>query len=161
MNRFTLKKALCVLMSLALLLSTMSVMAFASSGFAADPESNATGIYLVSDTETNIAPGIKENKLITNDASGNKQEMIYAVTIDANAQAGFMAGFHNYDGSKWRMQTVRAQAYAADRYNKAQGNGRNIVAAVNADIFNMQTGEPTGVLVKSSIRLKKPSPGST
>ena len=53
-----------------------------------------------------------------------------------------IAGYKDYNGNVWGMQTVREQAKAAEK-----STGYNIVAAVNGDFFNMKTGAPTGALV--------------
>ncbi|MBR5411049.1 MAG: phosphodiester glycosidase family protein [Clostridia bacterium] len=137
MKHSLLKKALSVVLTAVMLLTTVSLIAFADYGYVALEDT-----YLISDTERRIAPGVKENRIVTNNSTGMQQEMIYAVSVDPTAQVGLMAGYADYNGSTWKMQTVREQAAKA-----SQATGRNIVAAVNADIFNMQTGEPAGVLV--------------
>jgi len=133
------KKILAVLLSVVLLGSSLSVAAFAASAYTPVEDT-----YLISDTERAIAPGVVENRVILNNSTGTQQEMVYAVTVDMSegSTASIMAGYADYNGAVWKMQTVRAQANAA-----ANKRGVNIVAAVNADIFNMQTGEPTGPLV--------------
>ncbi len=101
--------------------------------------------YLISDTKYNLAPGITENRIITNKTSGTQQETVYAVTVDMSdtSTAGIMAAYSNSaDNLTWNMTSVRQQAQYAQ-----QKTGRNVVAAFNADIYNMQTGEPTGPLV--------------
>ena len=132
-----LKKTLAVLLSALMVFTAAPLIANAAYGYVALEDT-----YLISDTERRIAPGVKENRIVTNKTSGQQQEMIYAVSVDPTAQVGLMAGYADYNGSRWKMQTVRDQAVAAHNTT-----GRNIVAAVNADIFNMSTGEPGGVLV--------------
>ena len=141
MKHKLLRKTLSVFLATVLALSGLSCLAvpvLAASGY------TPTGdFYKISETEYKIAPGITENRVVVNKTSGNQQEMVYAVTVDAGSSStGFMAGYADYKGSRWKMQKVRDQAAAA----KA-ATGANIVAAFNADIFNMQTGEPTGCLV--------------
>ena len=138
------KKSLSILLAMTLALSglaylsVLSVPALAASGY------SPTGdYYKISETEYKIAPGITENRVIVNKTSGMQQETVYAVTVDAGSpSAGFMVGYADYNGSRWKMQKVRDQAIAAQN-----ATGANIVAAFNADIFNMQTGEPTGCLI--------------
>ena len=129
------KKALSLLLSLILALSTLTVAAGAA-GFTAPDY-----MYLISDTQSVIAPGVVENKVITNDASGQNQVMGYAVSVDMSegSTASLMAGYADYSGAAWKMQTVRNQAAALEK-----ATGANVVAGFNADIFNMSTGEPTG-----------------
>ena len=139
MKTSNLKKALALFLVLMLSLSSVSLLASAASGY------TPTGdFFKISETEHKIAPGISENRVIVNKTSGDQQEVVYAVTVDAAAKAttSIMTGYKDYDASKWGMQTVRLQADKASKKT-----GANIVAAYNADIFNMQTGEPRGVVV--------------
>ena len=141
-----LKKSLSLFLSAMLALSGLSALALCDLSVTASAASgySPTGdFYKISETEHKIAPGITENRVIVNKTSGMQQEVVYAVSVDANApSAGFMVGYADYSGSRWKMQKVRDQAAAAQN-----ATGANIVAAFNADIFNMQTGEPTGCLI--------------
>ncbi len=132
--------------TLALFLSL--IMALSSIPFAATAVGEYTetdGRYLIANTQTKIAPGITENKIITNDESGNAQAVAYAVTVDtSNPTVAFKAGYADYSGEEWKMQTVRDQAKAYENSPDTEGK---IVVAVNADIYNMATGEPSGVCV--------------
>ncbi len=136
------KSALSVLLAVCLAIPTSLVFPTKAQAATKDfvtPE----GLYLISSKEYAIAPGIKETQVITNTADGNDQEAGFAVTIDlSNDTVSLGAGYANNDGSTWGMQTVRGQAYAAEK-----DNGYNVVAAVNADFFNMATGAPQGALV--------------
>ncbi|MBR3552821.1 MAG: phosphodiester glycosidase family protein [Clostridia bacterium] len=139
------KKALALMLTL-LLIGTCIPLA-ASAVVSSDAYSPTGDFYLISDTKYNIAPGITENRIITNKTSGTQQETVYAVTVDlsAGSTAGVMAAFNDCSdnlSANWQMSSVRYQAAKA-----AEKTGRNIVAAFNADIYNMQTGEPTGPLV--------------
>ena len=136
------KSALSVLLAICLAIPTSLAFPTQSEAATTDfvvPE----GRYLVNSTEYAIAPGIKETKVITNNATGNDQEVGFAVTVDlSNDTVSLGAGYANNDGTTWGMQTVRGQAYAAEK-----AYGYNVVAAVNADFFNMATGAPQGALV--------------
>lgn len=132
------RKIVAVLLAVLMLVTAMPM-----TGLAAIDYTTTENIRLISDTTTAIAPGITEDKIITNNESGTAQVVGYAVTLDmSNPTIGLAAGYADYNGNTWKMQTVRAQANA---YMKATGN--NVVVAVNADIYNMQTGAPLGVLV--------------
>ncbi|MCM1545014.1 MAG: phosphodiester glycosidase family protein, partial [Ruminococcus sp.] len=139
MKHSGLTKTLSVILSLVLIFSTVSMVAGAVGEFTA-PE----GMYLISNTQSKIAPGVTENKIITNKDDGQSQVQGYAVTVDMSkgSTATLMAGYADYSGDAWKMQTVRNQAKAIERKQ-----GVNVVAGFNADIFNMQTGEPTNILV--------------
>ncbi|MBQ6067667.1 MAG: phosphodiester glycosidase family protein [Clostridia bacterium] len=139
-----LKKSISLLLAATLALSGLACLSVLSEPALAAGNYTPTGdFYKISETEYKIAPGVTENRVIVNKTSGMQQEMVYAVTVDTNSSsAGFMVGYADYNGSRWKMQKVRDQAAAAQN-----ATGANIVAAFNADIFNMQTGEPTGCLI--------------
>lgn len=132
------KKIVAVLLSVLMVVSAFPFSTLAAVDF------TATGnIRLISDTTTAIAPGVTEDKIITNNESGTAQVVGHAVTLDmSNPTVGIATGYADYNGNTWKMQTVRAQA---DAYMKK--TGEKVVVAVNADIYNMQTGAPMGVLV--------------
>lgn len=139
MKRSKFTKGLALVLSLLMLLS-LPMTSMAVTGEFKVPD----GMYLVSSTQRRIAPGVTENRIVTNKTSGNEQVMGYAVTVDMSkgSTATLMASYADYDGSKWKMQTVRQQAAQLEKKT-----GANVVAAFNADIYNMATGEPTNSLV--------------
>lgn len=98
--------------------------------------------YLTTKKEYKVATGVYETQFTANNASASRQNMCYALTIDMNGPATILASYKNQDGSTLGMQTVRDQATAAEKVR-----GVDVVAAVNADIYNMTTGGTTGVLV--------------
>ncbi|MDU5920545.1 MAG: phosphodiester glycosidase family protein [Clostridiales bacterium] len=132
-------RLLVVLLTLAMVFDYNIAMAYAASNIKL-PDNQ----YLVSQTDNNIAPGIKESQIVSNDKTGNRQNMGYICEVDlANTKTTkIIAGYKDYNGNVWGMQTVREQAKAAEK-----STGYNIVAAVNGDFFNMKTGAPTGALV--------------
>ena len=106
--------------------------------------------YVVTSTISAISPGVEETKYITNDSSSNSDQVVmYGVTVDLS-QNQIIAGYKDYDASTWGMQTVREQAAAAER-SPALG-GRKVVAAINADFYNMGTGQPIGALVMGGVK---------
>lgn len=147
MKHSKLKKCLALCMSMLLILAMVPASVFALMDF-----SVPDGMFLVSQSERVIAPGVIENKIVTNRTDGQSQVMGYAVSVDMSegSTATLMSGYADYDGSTWKLQTVRHQANAIE-----QKKGVNVVAAFNADIYNMQTGEPTGNLVMDGTVYKK------
>lgn len=140
MKNKSLKKAFALFLSLVLMFSTVAI------GVSAIDFTAPSDMYLISKTESKIAPGVTENKIVTNGKDGDSQVMGYAVEVDLKTKTtGFAVGYNDYDGTKWKMQTVRRQAAAIEKKR-----GVNVVAAFNADIYNMQTGEPTGCLVMNN-----------
>lgn len=145
-------KALALFLSLIMVLSTVSVMASAIGEYV-----ETDGRYLISNTQTNIVPGVVENKIVTNDASGTAQAVAYAVTVDMNNSAlALKAGYADNGVGKgngnWEMQTVRQQAAKYEASPETEGT---VVAAVNADIYNMANGEPMGVCILDGKVLQK------
>ncbi len=140
MKNKTLKKAIASFLCLVLMFSTVAI------GVSAIDFTTPSDMFLISKTESKIAPGVTENKIVTNGKDGDSQVMGYAVEVDLKTKTtGFAVGYNDYDGTKWKMQTVRRQAAAIEKKR-----GVNVVAAFNADIYNMQTGEPTGCLVMNN-----------
>ena len=144
MKHMRFKKAIASLLCLVLIFSTVAI------GVSAIDFTTPSDMFLISKTDSNIAPGVKESKIITNGKDGDSQVMGYAVEVDLkNPTTGFAVGYNDYDGTKWKLQTVRKQAAAIEKKRSV-----NVVAAFNADIYNMQTGEPTGCLVMNGISYK-------
>ncbi|MBS7146782.1 MAG: phosphodiester glycosidase family protein [Intestinibacter bartlettii] len=137
-RKFT-SRLLVVLLTLTMAFDYNIAMAYAASNIKL-PDNQ----YLVSQTDNNIAPGIKESQIVSNDKTGNRQNMGYVCEVDLKntKTTKIIAGYKDYNGSVWGMQTVKDQAKAAEK-----STGYNIVAAVNGDFFNMKTGAPTGALV--------------
>ncbi|MGN0486776.1 MAG: phosphodiester glycosidase family protein [Acutalibacteraceae bacterium] len=144
MKHSKLKKCLALCMSMLLILAMVPASVFALMDFTV-PD----GMFLVSQSERVIAPGVIENKIVTNKTDGQSQVMGYAVSVDMSegSTATLKASYADYPYEKdvapvWKMQTVRNQAAIMEKKT-----GLNVVAGVNADIFNMSTGEPTNSLV--------------
>ena len=137
-RKFT-SKLLVVLLTLTMVFDYNLAMAYAASNITL-PDNQ----YLVSQTDNDIAPGIKESHIVSNDKAGNRQNMDYVCEVDLKntSTTKIIAGYQNYDGTSWGMQTVRNQAKAAEK-----ATGYNVVAAINADFYNMSNGQPMGALV--------------
>lgn len=103
----------------------------------------ASGYVKIEETKNTIAPGVSDKKIVMNTEDGNQQNIVFACEIDMSKETtGIMAGYRNYDGTEWGLQTTTQQAAKAEK-----ATGENIVAAINADYFDMATGAPTGALV--------------
>ena len=135
-NNKLLSRLLVFLMVVALVGTDASVVAAAS---ITPPD----GTYVISNTEQKIAPGITESEVITNNESGTNQNIDYFCEVDlaGTSTTKIISGYADYNGSKWKMQRVSDQAKAA------QKAGYNVVAGINADFYNMSTGQPAGALV--------------
>lgn len=121
-------------------------------------------VSLVSSAPVSLAAGLDTGEVIQEVASSDSFEVADGVTYeeamfttsDGRTVAGFMIDTNYgaegsglkfgvgtpYDGEEYGMQPVSQQL----RY--AAMSGRNVLAGVNADFYNMSTGEPEGLLVK-------------
>ena len=135
-NKKLLSRLLVFLMVIALVGTDASVVAAAS---ITPPD----GTYVISNTDKKLAPGITESEIITNNQSGTNQNIDYFCDVDLSGTSTtkIIAGYADYNGSKWKMQRVTEQAKAAEKA------GYNVVAGINADFYNMSTGQPLGALV--------------
>lgn len=102
---------------------------------------------VISETRSQLASGIEEKHITYKNAAGDRTEL-FAVDVDLNNKnTALYAGTPN-DGKAYDMQSVREQA------NSAIKNGKQVVAAVNGDYYNMSTGEPLGMELKDGIEIK-------
>ena len=156
-----LKKAAAFLLAAALLVQGLPLSAFAagtSQGFSPGKElfvgeEGQTRQY-VSETAYDLAPGVTEYVTYTNVKDGTNQNIDYFCEVDLS-QAKIMAGYSGMENIlenqtiNWRMQTVSDQVKDAQAYftRTEQYADSTIVAALNADYYNMATGQPTGALI--------------
>ncbi|ALC89302.1 hypothetical protein AM500_05510 [Bacillus sp. FJAT-18017] len=103
--------------------------------------------------QADLAPGVKEKHYSFEGKDGKKIES-FVVDVDIqNPTVSIEAGTPN-DSNTYGLQPVRQQAKAADSEN------HKVVAAVNADFYNMATGEPHGVVYKDGQAVKGTNSGS-
>jgi len=118
-----------------------------------------TNPYLnVFSNETSVlAPGItQEIKQAT--TADNKQVVYYIATADITRKdVNVYANYANNDPSKgWEMARVEDQAKAAqEKYGNPESEhyieNYNVIASTNGAGYNMQTGEPSGLLVMNGV----------
>lgn len=97
--------------------------------------------------QAELAPGVKEKHYSFEGKDGKKIES-FVVDVDVhNPSVSIEAGTPN-DGEAFDLQPVRKQAEAAN------GDNHTVVAAVNADFYNMATGEPHGIVYKDGQAIK-------
>lgn len=95
------------------------------------------GNHIVSAKRTRIVPGVVENEVIYNTKDGKNPVLGFLVDINLGSNVGIMAATRNYNETG--TQTVRQMARAAEAKT-----GRNIVAAINADLNWNGTGISSG-----------------
>ena len=152
-----LSSALALLIAVQLLpVSALAASAFehTSSGTELFKGENNEPRLFVSETAYPLAPGVTEYVTYTNERSGLNQNIDFFCEVDLN-EAEIMAGYANMEGIladneiSWRMQTVSEQVKNTQSYFDRSEDyaDATIVAALNADFYNMATGEPTGALI--------------
>lgn len=115
-------------------------------------------LYTVFSSETAVlAPGVTQQIKMATTADG-KQIVYYLATGDLTREdVNVYANYHNNDPTQgWEMQRVLDQANAAqERHSDPDSEhyieNYNVIASVNGAGFNMQTGEPAGVLVMGGV----------
>ena len=124
---------------------------FELTGGVSEKESNE--LYSVfSSKESTIAPGVTQ-QIKTATTADNKQLVYYIATADISREDVMVqANYKDNQGAAWGMQRVQDQMEAAKANHDDPSDERyipnyNPVVGVNADLFNMVTGKPTGALV--------------
>ena len=110
-----------------------------------------------SSSTSSLAPGITQDikYAITAD---DKQIVYYIATVDVGREdVSIYANYHNNDGSAWAMSRVTDQMAAAQAKHSNPDDpdnyipNYNTIVGVNADFYNMTTGQPSGALVMEGV----------
>lgn len=138
------KRILSIVLALMMLVSLIPITAMADTGSSEKTWADtAEGEILVKDTITKITNGVVEHEIISNTPAGNDQKIDYMCRANLSDTIKIVACYGENDASKWRMVSTTKQAAAYEKDHP----GETVVAAINADFFNMATGEPIGALV--------------
>ena len=111
------------------------------------------GDILINDTITEITNGVIEHEIITNNENGDDQKIDYICEVNPNENIEFVTGYANNSSEEWGLAQTTEQAKAYERDNP----GKTVVAAINADFFNMGTGQPLGAFVKDGKYIQGPN----
>ena len=148
MKQFSVRKtvlaAFCLLFALVTSFAVWSVFPAAEAD-AAMKEISGTDYFITSDTKYSISPDVTEHDLIMNTEAGARS-LGYYMEIKGNSQHTILrASYGEYEPEKngWKFESVLGQI---NKYQETYPDER-VIAGVNSDIFNMGTGEPTGMLV--------------
>ena len=116
-----------------------------------DPIDLDNDYYRVFSSETTtLVPGVTQTVKLAITAD-DKQMAYYIATADVNrSDITLCAGYKDYDGSHWGMQSLTDQIAAAQAAHA--GENFNVIVGTNADFFNMSTGEPVGALVMNGVQ---------
>ncbi|MBO5128719.1 MAG: phosphodiester glycosidase family protein, partial [Oscillospiraceae bacterium] len=109
-----------------------------------------------SEEEAVLAPGITQQIKMAMSAD-NKQMVFYLATADLpRDDIQIYVNYKDNDPSQWGMARVLDQAIAAqEKYGNPESEhyiqNYNVIASINADGYNMATGEPGGLLVMDGV----------
>ncbi len=165
------KRMFSMIMVLAMLFSCLGLSSFAAGDGGAESQEQASTwsgddfSYLTkfSSEKSVLAPGISQeiNMAITADG---KQMRYYIATADITSEyVNVYANYNNNDpAAGWALSLVRAQAAAAQaKYSDPNSEyyieNYTIVAAINGAGYNMNTGEPGGLLVMGGVEYHAPN----
>lgn len=139
------KRVIATVLAIMMLVSLVPISAMAdNTGSTEKPwKGIADGDILVKDTITKITNGVVEHEVIFNTSAGNDQKIDYMCRAQLSDSLKIVACYGEDDASSWRMVSTTKQAAAYEKNHP----GETVVAAINADFFNMATGEPIGALV--------------
>ena len=101
---------------------------------------------VVDEVKTAISPGLTQKEFIYMNQDGDRLTCFTLECAPVLGRVTLAVGTPN-DGTAVGLATVRDQANAAVK------KGKPVVAAINADMYNMETGEPWGVVVKDGTEI--------
>ena len=114
-----------------------------------------TDYVVTSRKNYSIAPDVRESVIITNNVEGDSQTVANVMEVNvSNGYAKLAAGYGTRNPAKdgWKLVTTTDQVHL---YEKTYGE--NVVGAINAALFNINTGEPNGYLVMEGVTYKDDS----
>ena len=144
---------MAILLTAAMLAGLGPVWSYGNAGSVAEAASGVNvsvpedRIYITSSRYA-IVSGAEETVLTTNNTEGTDQRIGYILNVSPEAyqQGGnlkVVACYKDYQYEEFGLQTVTDQAAAYE----AAHPGEKVVAGINADFYNMTTGEPSGAFV--------------
>jgi len=140
-------KTLSLVISFVMAVTMVVQVGAVSNAAYADTNSSDVEHGIITEKSIYVGSSIKQTQMVSVDKYRN-QHVDYLFEVDLNdPSTGLMVGYKDYnyvheDKSTWGLQTVPKQIAAAEK-----ATGRNVVGSINGDFFNMETGEPAGVLV--------------
>ena len=103
-----------------------------------------------SSSSSTLAPGVTQK--ISHALTADKKQIVYyAATVDVSRDdVQIFANYAENDASRWQMSRVEDQMRAAQA--KHEGETFFPVVGINADFYNMSSGEPSGCLVMEGVQ---------
>ena len=141
---------------LSLFMAAILVISLIPHAFAA--EYKPTTFSIVSQKSSTIAPGVTQDIVYAKSTKDNNQLVYYLATADiARDDVSIYANYMDNQWDKWGFQFLTQQMEVAQAIHSNPASGDryvpyyNVVAGVNADFYNMSTGQPSGAFVMEGI----------
>lgn len=154
------KKALSLLLT-AVLLVSLTPWAYAA-------EFQPSTFNIVSDTSSILAPGVTQDIVYARSTRDGNQLVYYLATADVNRpDVNVYANYMGNQWTTWGFQNLTDQMKTAQAIHSNPGSGDryipyyNVVAGVNADFYNMSTGQPEGAFVMEGIDINQGAQGKS
>ncbi len=103
------------------------------------------GFGVVQAEEHALAPGVTELSLTVNLPSGDGQQRLHVLFVNpSEPTVSLRAGYRNDSADEWGMQRCTEQSAAMEAALRKTDPAATVIGCVNANFYNMNTGEPTG-----------------
>ena len=103
------------------------------------------GFGVIAAEEHALAPGVTELALTVNLPSGDEQERLHVLFVDpSEPTVSLRAGYRNCSTDEWGMQRCTEQSAAMEAALRKTNPAATVIGCINANFYNMNTGEPTG-----------------
>ncbi len=147
------KRIMACLLAAVLFFETLPITAYAAN------MSNLSdvGLEIITNEESNLAPGVTMNEIVAFDSNGDRVEM-YVTTADSTVDTvSFYANYKDNQNSEYGLQTLSEQVAAIEANYEEPFK---VVAGINASYYNTSTGKPTGAFVMEGIDVTTESEGN-
>ena len=151
------KRTLAIVLTLLMLVSVMPLSTLAADVQPLASSEYGAGLTVVTDSESNLAPGVTLNEVVALDSNNDRVEM-YVTTVDTTVDTvKVYANYKDNQNSEYGLQTLSEQVAAMEANYEEPFK---VVAGINASYYNTATGKPTGAFVMEGIDVTTVSEGN-
>ncbi|MBQ8001191.1 MAG: phosphodiester glycosidase family protein [Ruminococcus sp.] len=163
MRSFSMRVLACLIVAL-MVISIIPVSVMASDvAVASSTNTSVTdnfgdvGLNVITDDQSNLAPGVTMNEVVAYDSNGDRVEM-YITTADTSVDTvEVYANYKDNQASSWGLQTLSEQVAALEANYEEPFK---VVAGINASYYNTANGKPTGAFVMEGVDVTTESEGN-
>lgn len=103
--------------------------------------------YIIKDTQSQVAPGIIDRRMVINTAEGDQQVILHICYLDMTEESlSMLAGYADYNPEKIGLDTVTNHAKDAEK-----ATGKDVVFAMNSNFFETDGNTPLDILIKDGV----------